>query len=267
MPENIRVVVTGATGKMSREVLAALCREPGLEPVGAVSRRAGEEALALPDGSGSIPLSADLGSLLNQLRPDVLVDFTTSEYSVDAARLAVRFGVRPVVGTTGWTSAAVADLEVLCRAQQVGAVIAPNFALGAVVMTYLAKLAAPFFDYIELIELHHEQKADAPSGTAISMARQMAAARATPAVVPPTLKETVPGTRGNTVDGITVHSVRLPGQVAHHEIIFGGLGQTLRIRHDSISRESFMPGVVLAVREVMNRGELVFGLDKLLGLA
>ena len=266
MGQAIRVIVTGATGKMSREVLAALCREPDLEPVGAVSRQAGVEALLLPDGERSIPLSSDLGSLLASVRPDVLVDFTTAEYSMDAARLAVRYGVRPVVGTTGWTVQAVSDLEALCRVQQVGAVLAPNFALGAVMMTHLARIAAPFFDYVEIIELHHEQKLDAPSGTAISMARQMAAARSKPVTVPPTLKETVPGTRGGSVDGITIHSVRMPGQVAHHEVIFGGLGQTLRIRHDSISRESFMPGVMLAVRAVMQRSELVVGLETLLGL-
>ncbi len=262
----IKVAVTGASGKMSKEVIAALCREDGLDPVGAVSTKATEDYLSLPDGSGLIPLSSDLEAILARTKPDVLVDFTNAEYSFSAAILAVKYGTRPVIGTSGISQERVAELSKLCREKSLGAVIAPNFALGAVVMMHLAKVAAPFFDYAEVIEMHHEAKADAPSGTAIATARDMAAAREKPFSYSQTLKETLPGSRGSTVDGIAIHSLRLPGMVAHQEIVMGSLGQTLRIRHDTISRECYMPGVVLAVKEVLNREELVYGLDKLIGL-
>ncbi len=262
----IKVAVTGASGKMSKEVLATLCREDGLEPVGAVSTKATEDYLSLPDGSGLIPLSSDLEAILARTRPDVLVDFTTADYSFSAAKLALKYGTRPVIGTSGISQDKVAELSKLCQEKRLGAVIAPNFALGAVIMMHLAKVAAPFFDYAEVIEMHHEQKADSPSGTAIATARDMVATRGKPFSYAQTLKETLPGSRGSTVDGVAIHSLRLPGMVAHQEIVLGGLGQTLRIRHDTIGRECYMPGVVLAVKEVLDREELVYGLDKLIGL-
>lgn len=262
----IKVAVTGASGKMSKEVLAALCREDDLEPVGAVSTKAREDYLSLPDGSGLIPLSSDLEAILVRTRPDVLVDFTNAEYSFAAAKLALKYGARPVIGTSGISQDKAAELSKLCQEKRLGAVIAPNFALGAVIMMHLAKIAAPFFDYAEVIEMHHEQKADSPSGTAIATARDMAAARGKPFSYAKTLKETLPGSRGSTVDGVAIHSLRVPGMVAHQEIVMGGLGQTLRIRHDTIGRECYMPGVVLAVKAVLNREELVYGLDKLIGL-
>lgn len=264
--DKIKVVVTGASGKMPREVLAALCKDPELEPVGAASRKAGEDYLSLPDGSGLIPLSSDLESIFVRCRPDVMVDFTNLEYTMPAVRTAIRHGVRPVVGTSGLSPQNVAEIEELCREKKLGGIIAPNFALGAVVMIHLAKAAAPFFDYAEIIEMHHEQKADAPSGTAIATARAMAQARGHPFALAPTLKHTLPGSRGSELEGIALHALRLPGLVAHQEVVLGGLGQTLRIRHDTISRECYMPGVTMAIKQVMKLNELVYGLDKLLGL-
>jgi len=264
--EPIRVVVHGARGKMGQEVLSALCRDPQLEPVGAVEKQVSERRLALPDGSGSIPFSSNLESILIRCRPHVLADFTVAEATMPAVRLAVKHGVRPVVGTTGLSTADLAEIERLCRETELGGVVAPNFSLGAVLMIHLAKIAARYFDYAEIIELHHEQKVDAPSGTAISTAREMAAARGKPFLHVPTQKESLAGTRGGQIDGVALHSVRMPGLLAHQEVIFGALGQTLRIRHDSISRESFMPGVVLAIKEVMKLKRLVSGLDTLLGL-
>jgi 4-hydroxy-tetrahydrodipicolinate reductase len=134
-------------------------------------------------------------------------------------------------------------------------------------MQHMAQLAARFFESAEIIELHHEGKIDAPSGTAIATARAMGKGHGKPFTVPQTQRETVPGTRGGAVEGVTIHSVRLPGLIAHQEVIFGGPGETLRIRQDTVHRESYMPGVLMAVREVMNRKELVVGLDRLLGLA
>ena len=262
----IKVAVTGASGKMSKEVIAALCREEGIDPVGAVSTKATEDYLSLPDGSGLIPLSSDLEAILSRTRPDVLVDFTSADYAFSAAVLALKYGTRPVIGTSGISQERVTELSKVCLDKNLGAVIAPNFALGAVVMMHLAKVAAPFFDYAEVIEMHHEQKADAPSGTAIATARDMVAARERPFSYTQTLKETLPGSRGSTVGGVAIHSLRLPGMVAHQEIVMGSLGQTLRIRHDTVSRECYMPGVLLAVKEMLNRQELVYGLDTLIGL-
>ena len=146
-----------------------------------------------------------------------------------------------------------------------GAVVASNFALGAVLMMHLAKIAAKHLDYAEIIELHHHQKADAPSGTALSTARAMAAARGKPFLQPLEQGKT-PDSRGKQVEGVAVHSVRLPGLMAHQEVLLGGPGQTLSIRHDTVSRECFIPGVMLAIKEVVNRKGLIYGLDTLLGL-
>jgi len=261
----IRVAVSG-TGNMGREVLHALCCHPDLEPVGVLEKFSAEEFLSLPDGSGLVPFSTDPAALFARTRPQVVVDFTNAEWTPTMARAALDAGARLVIGTTGLSDEFLRELERDCRQKGLGAVVAANFAIGAVLMIHLARLAARHFDYAEIIELHHERKADAPSGTAIATARAMLSARGRPFEHPPTAKETLAGTRGGLLDGISIHSVRLPGLVAHQEVIFGTLGQTLSIRHDSTSRESFIPGVLLATKEVMNRQELVVGLDKLIGL-
>jgi 4-hydroxy-tetrahydrodipicolinate reductase len=261
----IKVLVSG-TGKMGRQVLEAVCAEPDLDPVGVLDRVAGEEYLSLPDGSGLVPFSTDPAALFTRTRPDVVVDFTNAEYTPQVAREALEAGARLVIGTSGLSEAFLHELGRECRQRKLGAVVAANFALGAVLMGHLARVAAPFFDHVEIIEMHHGGKADAPSATAIATACKMADGRKAPFQRPPTQREAVEGTRGGSVDGVTIHSVRLPGLVAHQEVIFGGPGQTLTIRHDSISRESFMPGVMLAIRDVMGRQELVLGLEVLLGI-
>jgi 4-hydroxy-tetrahydrodipicolinate reductase len=261
----IKVLVSG-TGKMGRQALGAVCAEPELEPVGVLSRVAGEEYLSLPDGSGLIPFGTDPAALFTRTRPDVVVDFTNAERTPKVAREALEAGSRLVIGTSGLSEAFLRELERECRRRKLGVIVASNFALGAVVMAHLAKIAARFFDHAELIEMHHEGKADAPSATAITTARKMAEGRDTPFQRPPTKRETIEGTRGGALDGVTIHSVRLPGLVAHQEVIFGGPGQTLTIRHDSTSRESFMPGVLLAIKDVMNRQEFVLGMERLLGI-
>lgn len=264
--EPIKVVVTGASGKMSREVLVALCKDPELEPAGAVSRKAAEEYLSLPDGSGLIPLSAELEAIIQRTRPQVVVDFTNAEATMSLTRTAARHRVNLVIGTSGITQDQLREMEGVCQANGIGCVVAPNFALGAVLMIHLAQIAARYFDYAEVVELHHEQKLDAPSGTALATARAMTQARGRPFKYEPTQKQNWPNTRGGELQGVGLHSVRLPGLVAHQEVIFGSLGQTLSIRHDSVSRESFMPGVVLAIKEVVKRQGLIYGLDQLLGL-
>lgn len=262
----IRVLVSGS-GRMGREVLAATCREPDMEPVGVVDLFAKEEYLPLPDGSGLVPFGTDPSALITRTRPDVVVDFTNAEWTPRLAKDVLAAGLRLVVGTTGLPPQFLKELEEGCRQRRLGAVVAPNFAIGAVLMQHMGRIASRFFDHAEIIELHHEAKADAPSGTAIATAKAMAEARGHPFIRPPTAKETIPGTRGGEVEGVTLHSVRLPGLVAHQEIILGNRGETLTIRHDSISRESFMPGVLLAIRRVTELEGLVVGLDRLIGLA
>ncbi len=250
---------------MGREVINALCLEPGMQVVGAVELQVTKDYLPLPNGSGTIPFSADLDYMLTSCQPDVLVDFTVAQATMPAVRIAAKQGVNLVIGTTGLTADELSEIDRLAIAHQFGAVVAPNFALGAVLMIHLAKVAAKYLDYAEIIELHHYQKADSPSGTALSTAKAMAQAKGKPFSHPPEPKKTS-ASRGQQVEGITIHSVRLPGLLAHQEVILGGPGQTLSIRHDTISRECYMPGVMLAIKEVVKRQGLVYGLDTLLGL-
>ena len=266
MAQPIKVIVHGALGRVGREVLNALCGDPQLKPVGAVDKRASADHLVLPDQSGSIPLSANLQALLEQTHPEVLVDFSVAEAILPAVRIAVKQKVNLVIGTTGLSTENLAEIDRLAKANELGAIVAPNFALGAVVMIHLAKIAAKFFDYAEIIEMHHEQKLDAPSGTALSTARAMLEARGKPFCYSTPQKETLGGTRGGELEGVALHSVRLPGLMAHQEIILGTAGQTLTIRHDTISRECYMPGVILAINKVGELKGLTYGLDNLLGL-
>jgi 4-hydroxy-tetrahydrodipicolinate reductase len=261
----IRVLISGS-GRMGAEVLAGVCRAEEVTPVGVLDHFAKGDAVTLPDGSGVVPMGSDPAAMIASTKPDVLIDFTHHEWTERVAPMAVASGVRPVIGTTGLRPGFAEELGRLCAERGVGGVIAANFAVGAVLMMHFATLAARFFDVAEIIELHHDKKVDAPSGTALATARAMIAARGRPFHHPATETFTIPGSRGGVEGGITLHSVRLPGLVAHQEVLLGGLGQVLTIRHDSTSRESFLPGVLLATREVMRRTELVIGLDTLMGL-
>ncbi len=261
----IKVVVQGALGKMGQEVVGILCREPEMQLVGAVELQVAEDYLTLPDSSGKVPLSSDLEYVLTRCQPDVLVDFTIAQATMPAVRIAAKQGVNLVIGTTGLSADDISEIDQLTRAHRVGAVVAPNFALSAVLMIHLAKLAAKYLDYAEIIELHDHQKVDAPSGTALFTAKAMAQARGKP-FYRPAEKRGISASRGEQVEGVTIHSVRLPGLMAHQEVILGMAGQTLSIRHDTINRECYMPGVILAIKEVVKRQGLVYGLDTLLGL-
>ena len=261
----IKVVVHGALGRMGREVTNALCQEPETKVVGAVDLDVPQDSLALPDGSGSVPLSSDMGSILASQQPDVLADFTVARATMPAVPIATARKINLVIGTTGLTADDLDEIERLAVAHGVGAVVAPNFALGAVLMMHLAKVAARYLEYAEIIELHHDKKVDAPSGTALSTARAMAEARGKP-FSRTADRDKEMKSRGDEVESIPIHAVRLPGLLAHQEIILGAQGQTLRIRHDMLNREGFMPGVIVAVKEVINRQGLIRGLDALLGL-
>ncbi len=250
---------------MGQVVVNALCHEPKMQVVGAVDLQATKDYLPLPDGSGTVPLSADLDYIITSCHPDVLVDFTTAQATMPAVRIATKQGVNLVIGTTGLSADDLSEIDRLAVACKVGAVVAPNFALGAVLMIHLAKVAAKYLDYAEIIELHHHLKADSPSGTALSTAKEMASARGKPFSRPLEQGKTS-DSRGEEIEGVTIHSVRLPGLLAHQEVLLGGLGQTLSIRHDTISRECYVPGIILAVEEIVKRQGLIYGLDTLLGL-
>jgi len=260
--EPIRVVVRGASGRMGQEVISAVSGTPGLELVGAVDLEPPPNTLKLSDGS-SIPFSADLEYLLAEQKPDVLVDFTVAGAVMPAVRAALRHGVRPVIGTSGLKPEEISEIDQLAREYGLAAALVPNFALGAVLMMHMAKVAARYLDCAEIIEQHHPAKLDAPSGTAIATAEGMLKARGKPFSKPLTRESQ---SRGQDYGGIAVHSLRLPGIVARQEVIFGGPGETLSIKHDSVDRKCFMPGVILAIREIGKHEGLVFGLDGLLGL-
>jgi 4-hydroxy-tetrahydrodipicolinate reductase len=263
----IKVVVNGALGRMGQQVISAVAAEPALVLVGGADIKAADrDYLSAPMLTKKVPLHNNLISSIEMFHPDVVVDFTVAEAAMNAARLALKNGSNIVMGTTGLSEKDLKEINTLALEYKKGAIVAANFAIGAVILMYLAKIAAKHFDNAEIIELHHDKKVDAPSGTALATARLMSQARGKPFIYPKTEKETLKGTRGGQTDGLAIHSVRLPGLVASQEVIFGALGQTLRIRHDTISRECFMPGVILAIKEVVKRHGLVVGIDALLNL-
>ena len=264
--EPIRVVINGAFGRMGQEITKAVVCEPGLRVVGAVEKEVTQQYLPLTEAPELIVLSSDLDSLLRSCDADVVVDFTEAEVSMAAARTAIKQRVNMVIGTTGLSQENLTEIEKLCQVHKVGAVVAPNFSLGAALMIHLSRLAAKFFDHAEIIEMHHDKKADAPSGTAISTAGAMSQARSKPFIYPQATHEVLSNTRGGEVDGIAIHSLRLPGFMSGQEVILSGAGETLSLRHNAISRECYLPGVILAIKEVTKRKGLTYGLDALLKL-
>jgi 4-hydroxy-tetrahydrodipicolinate reductase len=266
--EPIKVVVYGASGRVGQEVIKGVADDPGLKLAGAVDLTAAsfntatESLLSIP--GGSVPFSTNLDSILHLCHPNVVVDFSNAKATMSAVRSCAEHQVNLVIGTTGLSENDMAEMEKLAKTHKIGIVMAPNFALGAVLMVHLAKIAGKFMDNAEIIELHHDKKLDAPSGTSLSTAKAMSEARGKPFLQPAVADDVA--SRGLTVDGISIHSVRLPGLMAHQEVILGASGQTLRIRHDTINRECYVPGVVLAIKEVVKRQGLIYGLDSLLGL-
>ena len=244
--KNIRVLVNGAKGRMGQEVVKAVTAAADLELV------------------DQTDLGDDLIARIKASQAQAVVDFTTAAVAFENTRKILEAGVHPVVGTSGLLAEQVAELQQLARDKDIGGLIAPNFAIGAVLLMKYAQDAARYLPDVEVIELHHNRKADAPSGTAVKTAQLIAEARQE---IPKALveeKELFEGARGSEVHGVRVHSLRLPGLVAHQEVIFGGTGETLTIRHDSIHRESFMPGVCLACRKVIGTQQLFYGLEHLL---
>jgi 4-hydroxy-tetrahydrodipicolinate reductase len=260
----IRVLVIGAAGRMGREVVAAIAGAEDLELVGAVDRaRAGDDSGRVAGIEANQIIIADsLADALGESSPDVAVDFSVPSAVMGNVRTVLRAGVACVVGATGLADENLAEIESLAEERKRPVFVAPNFALGAVLMMQFAAQAARHFGVAEIIELHHEDKVDAPSGTALRTARLMATVSGSKFAE----AESSDGrpSRGLAQGPIHLHSVRLPGLVAHQEVIFGGLGETLTIRHDSTSHKSFMPGVLLAIRRARSLRGLVVGLEKIM---
>lgn len=255
----IRIVISGS-GKMGRQVAEAVANDSEMGAVAYV------DGLATDDVIGGLPVYHDPVHCFDDTKPDVVIDFTNSAWTPGLTEAAIARGVRMVIGTTGLSSEFMAWVERETHERRVGVVVAANFAIGAVLMMHFAKQAARFFESAEIIELHHDQKVDSPSGTAITTAELMRAARENAFTHKDSDREPLPNARGAELGGIAIHSVRLPGLVAHQEVLFGGLGQTLSIRHDTTGRDSFMPGVLIAAKAVMGLDHLVVGLDALFGL-
>lgn len=261
----IKVLVHGALGKMGREIIKGLSSDLDFTVVGGVDKKAAEDYLSISDGS-PVPLSTSLDLVLTKCQPQVMVDFSIAEAARAAVSVAAEKGINLVIGTTGLNEKDLEEIGRLCQKNHIGAVVSSNFTVGAALMVHLAKIAAKYFDYAEIIEMHHEQKADAPSGTSISTAQAMLKTRGKPFINIDIKKETLAGTRGGQLEGIALHSLRMPGLMAHQEVILGEPGETLRIRHDTINRECYLPGIKRAIKEVVNRQGIIIGLDALLGL-
>lgn len=241
----IKVLVNGAFGKMGVETVKAVENDPELTLVA----KSGREN--------------DLKQLIQDTQPEVVIDFTTADTAFLNTLAIIEAGKHPVIGTTGFSEAQIDQLKMLCREKGLGGIIAPNFAIGVILMMQFASEAIRYFPHAEIIELHHDTKRDAPSGTAIKTAQMMVKNREKDPVAKP-FKENLAGSRGADYQGIPVHAIRLPGLIAQQMVILGGEGELLTIKHDTTDRKCFMAGVLLACKKVMNLNELVYGLEQLL---
>ncbi len=270
----IPVVVIGAAGKMGREVIKAVASAPDMTLVGAIDTTGEHQDKDAGELAGlseplEVPITNQLESMLafaaQEKQPGVMIDFTHPDSVYNNVRSAIAYGIRPVVGTTGLSPQKIQDLADFAEKASTGCLIIPNFSIGMVLLQQAAVTASQYFEHVEIIELHHNQKADAPSGTAIQTAQMLGelGKRFNPPVVEET--EKIKGARGSLADeGIRIHSVRLPGLIAHQEVIFGAAGQIYTLRHDTSDRACYMPGVLLAIRKVLQLKSLVYGLEKIL---
>jgi 4-hydroxy-tetrahydrodipicolinate reductase len=269
----IPVVINGAAGKMGREVIKAVSKSEDMAIVGAVDRNPtylGQDAGEIAGcGPLEVPIVDDLQSILvlatQEKIQGVMVDFTHPDAVYENIRSAIAYGVRPVVGTTGLSGQQINDLAEFADKSSTGVLIIPNFSLGIVLLQQAAIQACQYFEHVEIIELHHNQKADAPSGTAIKTAEMLSNLGKTYNRPMVEETETLAGAKGCIVgDNIRIHSVRLPGLIAHQEVIFGAEGQTYTLRHDTSDRSCYMPGVLLAIRQITKLKSLVYGLEKII---
>ncbi len=262
----IRVLVNGVAGKMGRAMTACLLQEADMELVGAVDQhRLGEDAgLVVGGGPVGVTVSGDLAATIQASKPDVMLDFTVPKAVRGNLDLAMSLGLPCVVGTTGLTAQDLAELDALSRKAKAPIFVAPNFAIGAVLLMRFAAEAARYLPDYEILETHNEKKADAPSGTALATLMAMEASRQGESAGASNSTETVAGCRGGAYAGSRVHSMRLPGFIADQEVIFGAIGQNLTISHRTTGRECFWPGVALALRKVQQLEGVVRGLEQIM---
>lgn len=262
----IRVGVMGACGKMGRIISTGVANDPELELVAAfdVINEGMNLGTLIGISDVNVTIQTDLTKMLEETEIDVIIDFTNAKALMSNMPKVLDKKISLVIGTTGLNKDEIDGINDLARKNNVGVFLAPNFAIGAVLMMKYAQDAAKYLPNVEIIELHHNQKLDAPSGTAIKTLEQISKVRRPFKQGAEEEYEKIKGSRGGDYEGIRVHSVRLPGYVAHQEVIFGGLGQTLTFRHDSISRDSFIPGVMLSVKKVRTWQGLVYGLENIL---
>jgi 4-hydroxy-tetrahydrodipicolinate reductase len=251
MAQKIKVLVSGSAGRMGSESVKAVSKDPELDLVGQVS------------------YSSELNAAIKHSGAQVVIDFTHPDVAASNTKIILEAGARPVMGTTGFTAGDIADLQKLAKSKKLGGLIAPNFAIGAVLMMRFAAEAAKYFPRVEIVEKHHDAKADAPSGTAIKTAELISETikkyGLEKQVVPRVNSvESLKGSLGGNLNNIHIHSIRLPGFIADQDVIFGSVGQRLTISHESLDRIAYMPGVILACKKVMTLNELVYGLEHLL---
>lgn len=263
----IKVAIAGARGRMGTAAVKAISEATDMEIVAALDYKydglfiQGEEVSE--DDSG-IPIFTSFDSLVEKENPAILLDLTAPEAVYDNMHNAIRHGVHPVVGTSGLSSENIQKLTAFSSDKQVGGIIAPNFSIGAVLMMKFSAMAAKYLTDIEIIESHHDQKLDAPSGTAMKTVEMISAVRNPHKQGHPEEQEQLEGARGADVEGMKIHSVRLPGLLAHQEVLLGSEGELLTIRHDSFDRSCFMPGILVAIRNVVDRTELIYGLEHII---
>ncbi|WLR60259.1 4-hydroxy-tetrahydrodipicolinate reductase [Guptibacillus hwajinpoensis] len=264
--QEVKIVIAGPRGNMGSEAVKLVDRTGHFTLAAVIDSKQTGQTVADIEGLPSLdaPVYTDLDKCLSEVECDVLIDLTTPEYGKKHMEIAFNHGVRPVIGTTGFSNDDVEELSKVAEQKELGAIIAPNFAIGAVLMMKFASMAAKYFDDVEIIEQHHDRKLDAPSGTAVKTAKMISEVRDAKKQGHEDEREDLEGARGADYEGMRIHSVRLPGLVAHQEVLFGGEGQTLKIRHDSMNRASFMPGVQLAVETVLKIDQLVYGLENIM---
>ncbi|MBY6035714.1 4-hydroxy-tetrahydrodipicolinate reductase [Fictibacillus nanhaiensis] len=263
----VKIILAGPRGKMGLEALKMISETPQFELVAAIdSRNDGLQVKDLTGAPNSMDATVydDIERCLDAIQADVLIDLTKPDIGKRHLEIALNYGVRTVIGTTGFTNEDLERLSQLAHDKKTGAIIAPNFAIGAILMMKFSQMAAKYLPDIEIIEKHHDQKLDAPSGTALKTAQLITEVREAKGQGHPDETEELTGSRGAEWQGIRIHSVRLPGLVAHQEVMFGGEGQLLTIRHDSMNRASFMPGVKMAIEHVMHIEGLVYGLENIM---
>ena len=263
----IKVAIAGARGRMGTAAVEAILKAEEMEVVAAYDYQYEGQFLhgnrVCNDHSG-IPIYTSFELLAKDAKPDVLLDLTNPDVVYENMYNAISHGIRPVVGTSGLSIENIEKLKRFAREREVGGMIAPNFSIGAVLMMKFSAMAARYLVDIEIIESHHDQKVDAPSGTAMKTVEMIKEVREAHVQGHPDEKEHISGARGATVDGMKIHSVRLPGLLAHQEVLLGSEGELLTIRHDSFDRSCFMPGIIMAINDVMERRDLIYGLENIL---